>query len=198
MLAYEVYSRLNAKGIPCDLVTGDERIEGPHAQALQSCTVEMIPLNLRVDVAVVDEIQMIGDDSRGWAWTQALLGLQANELHLCGEERTVPLIRELCSLMGDELEIHTYKRLSPLRVMSSSLRGSVANLRKGDCVVVFSRLGIHAMKREIEKVTRRRAAIVYGGLPPEIRAQQASLFNDPDNEYDFLVASDAIGMGLNL
>ena len=201
LLAHEVYSRLNAKGKICDLVTGDERIvKGvtmPIAM-MQSCTVEMVPLNMNFDIAVIDEIQMIGHQQRGWAWTQALLGVKAREVHLCGEERTVPLIRELVASMGDKLEIHTYKRLSPLKTMSKSLRGSLSELRKGDCVVVFSRVGIHAMKRDIERATQKRVAVVYGSLPPEIRAQQARLFNDPDNDYDVLVASDAIGMGLNL
>ena len=65
-------------------------------------------------------------------------------------------------------------------------------------MVVFSRLGLHAMKQSIEKLTNKRCAIVYGGLPAETRTEQARLFNEPDNDYDFLVASDAIGMGLNL
>ena len=201
LLAHEVYARLNAKGKSCDLVTGDERIlRSGVAQGacMKSCTVEMIPLNINFDVAVVDEIQMIGHEQRGWAWTQALLGLKAREVHLCGEERTVPLIRELVASMGDKLEIHTYKRLSPLKTMSTSLRGSLSELRKGDCVVVFSRVGIHAMKRDIERATQKRVAIIYGSLPPETRAQQARLFNDSGNDYEVLVASDAIGMGLNL
>ena len=201
LLAHEVYARLNAKGKKCDLVTGDERIEksgGPEGPGMKSCTVEMIPLNTDFDVAVIDEIQMIGSRQRGWAWTQALLGLKARELHLCGEERTVPLIRELVASMGDKLEIHAYKRLSPLKMMSTSLKGSLSDLRKGDCVVMFSRVAIHAMKKDIERATQRRVAIVYGSLPPETRAQQARLFNDPTNDYDILVASDAIGMGLNL
>lgn len=199
LLAHEVYTRLNAKGKNCDLITGDERVvqEGGGAQ-MKSCTVEMVPLNTDVDVAVVDEIQMIGHRERGWAWTQALLGLKAKEIHLCGEERSVPLIRELAASMGDKIEIHTYKRLSPLITMSTSLERRLSDLRKGDCVVVFSRLGIHAMKKDIERKTQKRVAVVYGSLPPEIRAQQAKLFNDPDNDYDILVASDAIGMGLNL
>src|SRR5204863_5893351 len=117
---------------------------------------------------------------------------------LCGETRVVPLIRELAASMGDTLHVHQYERLNPLKAMSKSLRGNLKNLRKGDCIVSFSVLGIHAMKKQIEVETGRRVAIVYGSLPPEIRAQQAALFNDPDNEYDFLVASDAIGMGLNL
>ena len=196
LLAHEVFTRLNAKGMKCDLITGDEKNEQEGA-GLKSCTVEMVPLNVDVDVAVIDEIQMVGHRERGWAWTQALLGLKAKEIHLCGEERSVPLVRELVASMGDKLEINTYKRLSPLET-SVSLRGRLANLRKGDCLVVFSVVGIHAMKRDIEKATQKRVAIVYGSLPPEIRAQQAKLFNDPENDYDFLVASDAIGMGLNL
>ena len=199
LLAHEVYTRLNAKGKGCDLITGDEKIvQGGDGAPMKSCTVEMVPLNTDVDVAVIDEIQMIGHKDRGWAWTQALLGLKAKEIHLCGEERSVPLIRELVASMGDELEIHTYKRLSALETMGTSLRRRLSNLRKGDCMVVFSRLGIHAMKKEIEIATQKRVAVVYGSLPPEIRAQQAKLFNDPDNDYDILVASDAIGMGLNL
>ena len=199
LLAHEVYTRLNAKGKLCDLVTGDEKImqSGDKAQ-MQSCTVEMVPLNTNVDVAVIDEIQMIGHKERGWAWTQALLGLKAKEVHLCGEERSVPLIRELAASMGDDIEIRTYKRLSPLETMSTSLKHRLSDLRKGDCVVVFSRVGIHSMKKGIEVATQKRVALVYGSLPPEIRAQQARLFNDPDNDYDILVASDAIGMGLNL
>ena len=199
LLAHEVYTRLNAKGKLCDLVTGDERImqSGDKAQ-MRSCTVEMVPLNENVDVAVIDEIQMIGHNERGWAWTQALFGLKAKEVHLCGEERSVPLIKELAALMGDDLEIRTYKRLSPLVTMSRSLSQRLSDLRKGDCVVVFSRVGIHKLKREIEVETQKRVALIYGSLPPEIRAQQARLFNDPSNDYDILVASDAIGMGLNL
>ena len=202
LLAHEVYTRLNAIGKTCNLVTGDERIshDSPDQAepAMCSCTVEMVPINKTLDVAVVDEIQMIGHHQRGWAWTQAVLAIQAKELHLCGEERAVPIIKEIVAAIGDKLHIHHYKRLSPLRTMSNSLNGRFKNLRKGDCVVVFSRMGIHALKQEIEKVTKKRVAVVYGSLPPETRAQQARLFNDPDNDYDILVASDAIGMGLNL
>lgn len=199
LLAHEVYTRLNAIGKPCSLITGDDRKvpEGMEDQ-MSSCTVEMVPLNAHLEVAVIDEIQMIGNLERGWAWTQALLGLRAKEIHLCGEERAVPLIRELAAAMGDKLEIHQYQRLSPLRAMTTSLKGDLRKLRKGDCLVVFSRMGIHALKSDIERCTGKRVAVVYGSLPPETRAQQARLFNDPDNDYDILVASDAIGMGLNL
>lgn len=201
LLAHEVYSRFKAMGKPCHLITGDERILAKDIDwgyHMAACTVEMVPVNVKVDVAVIDEIQMMAHKSRGWAWTQAFLGLQAKELHVCGEERALPLVTELAASTGDKLVVHRYKRLTPLRTMSTSLNDDLTKLRKGDCVVMFSRMGLHGMKREIEKVTKKRVAIIYGALPPEIRTQQAELFNDPDNDYDILVASDAIGMGLNL
>ncbi|KAI9042740.1 ATP-dependent RNA helicase SUV3 [Aspergillus affinis] len=199
LLAQEVYHRFTADGTPCSLVTGDEvKIPEDQLPSIMSNTVEMVDLSERFDVGVIDEIQMLADPSRGWAWTRALLGARVTELHLCGETRTVPLIRNIAALTGDKLEIHHYERLNALKVANKSLEGNLKNLEKGDCIVAFSRLGIHALKTDIEKVTGRRAAIVYGSLPAEIRTQQAGLFNDPDNDYDFLVASDAIGMGLNL
>lgn len=199
LLAHEVYSRFQAKGRRCALITGEEqRIPDGDESYFASCTVEMTPLNQRVDVAVIDEIQMIGDEERGWAWTQALLGVQAREIHLCGEERAVPLIQTICAKLGDEVVVHKYKRLSGLQPMQESLKGSFENLQKGDAVVSFSRVNLHTLKAGIEKATGKKCAIVYGALPPESRAQQAALFNDPDNDYDYLAASDAIGMGLNL
>lgn len=200
LLAQEVYHRFKNEGIPTSLVTGDDvkTPEDGQIPRIVSNTVEMASVGQEYDVGVIDEIQMISHAQRGWAWTRAVLGCQAKELHLCGETRAVPLIRELCALTGDTLEIHRYERLNRLEVMDKSLKGNLKNLQKGDCIVAFSRVGIHALKADIEKVTGRRAAIVYGGLPAEIRTQQANLFNDPDNDYDFLVASDAIGMGLNL
>lgn len=202
LLAHEVYTRMNAKGKSCSLITGEERRaaneDDDDLGKLSSCTVEMMPLNTTVDVAIIDEIQMLGSKERGWAWTQALLGVKARELHLCGEERTVPLVQELCASVGEKLEIHRYQRLTPLEMADQSLGGNLGNLRKGDCVVSFSVMGIHALRKQIERTTGKKVATVYGSLPPETRAQQARLFNDPNNDYDFLVASDAVGMGLNL
>lgn len=200
LLAHEVYTRLNAKGKTCALITGEEqRMPQDEPPTMFSCTVEMAPLGAQYfDVAVIDEIQMINHPERGWAWTQAFLGLRTAEIHLCGEARTVPLLKELCALVGDKVHIHEYERLTPLQVQSESLGGNLNSLEKGDCIVAFTVLGIHALRKTIEQRTGKNCAIVYGSLPPETRAQQARLFNDPDNDYDFLVASDAIGMGLNL
>lgn len=199
LLAAEVYHRLRAKNLPCALITGEEvRIPDDTDQYFSSCTVEMVPLNRKFDVAVIDEIQMIGNSDRGSAWTTAFLGVQAKEVHVCGEERTVSLIESLCATIGDECIVHRYERLSPLKTMSTALEGKYDRLEKGDAIVAFSRVSLHALKRQVEQETGRRCAIIYGTLPPEVRVQQAALFNDPNNDYDFVVASDAIGMGLNL
>ena len=199
LLAHEVYSRFKAKGIPCDLVTGDDvRKDAAEDVQLTASTVEMVNTSREVEIAVIDEAQMMAHEERGWAWTRAFLGANAKEVHLCGEPRIVPLVTELTASMGDSLHIHRYERLSPLKAASRSLGGELKRLRKGDCVVAFTILTLHALKREIELQTGRRVAIVYGSLPPETRARQAELFNDPDNDYDYLVASNAIGMGLNL
>ncbi|KAJ3092257.1 hypothetical protein HK102_009227 [Quaeritorhiza haematococci] len=197
LLAHEIYDRLNRKGIACNLITGEQRkeIEGVN---LYACTVEMALLNRRFDVAVVDEIQMISDQQRGWAWTQALLGLQADEIHLCGEPSAVDLIKTLCESTGDEVEVTNYERLTPLTVQKKSLDGNLGKVQKGDAVITFSRSNIFAVKRQIEALTKWRVAVIYGNLPPETRAEQAKLFNDPQSPYDVLVSSDAVGMGLNL
>jgi ATP-dependent RNA helicase SUPV3L1/SUV3 len=202
LLAHEVYSRFQAKGTPCHLVTGDDvrwdEDMDPNKTPLISSTVEMVNLAGTGSVGVIDEIQMLEDPERGWAWTRALLGAPCQELHLCGENRVLPLITELAASMGDNLKVHEYKRLNPLKCMSTSLDGDISNLQKGDAVVCFSVMGIHAMKKTIETRTGKRVAMIYGSLPPETRAAQAAMFNDPDNDCDYLVASDAIGMGLNL
>ncbi|KAG8930231.1 RNA helicase [Tulasnella sp. 418] len=214
LLAHEVWERLNKglivappnpDGTPgkslkreCNMRTGEEsRIVSPTAPLL-SATVEMVSYTEKYDVAVIDEIQMLGDPARGGAWTNALLGIRANELHVCGETTVVDLVKSIAADLGDEFELHEYKRLTPLEVSKSSLNGDWKSVRKGDCVVAFSRSNIFAIKRLIESSTGLRCAVVYGGLPPEVRSEQAALFNDPDSGYDVMVASDAIGMGLNL
>ena len=155
LLAHEIYTRLTAKGKACALVTGEEQRIPDFDQYYISCTVEMTPLNTRVDVAVIDEIQMIGDPDRGWSWTQALMGVQAKEVHLCGEERTVELVQSLCRSMGDECIVHRYERLSPLKTMDEPVGKDLSGLQRGDAIVAFSRVAIHALKSSIEKATGR-------------------------------------------
>jgi ATP-dependent RNA helicase SUPV3L1/SUV3 len=211
LLATEIFGRLNKGDIAptggdtsiphprvCNLLTGEEqRIIDPDAPLI-SATVEMVPLTKKFDVVVIDEIQMIASPDRGNAWTQALLGLNANEIHLCGEESAVPLVKQMLKGCGDELIINRYERLTPLEIAPKSLEGVVKRVQPGDCVIAFSKANIFALKTLIEEETGLKCAVVYGRLPPEVRVEQAEKFNKGLDNYSVLVASDAIGMGLNL
>ncbi|KAJ8959995.1 hypothetical protein NQ318_009431, partial [Aromia moschata] len=199
LLASEIYNKTNDRGTPCDLVTGEERkYADPSGSASShvSCTVEMTSVTNPYEVAIIDEIQMIKDPQRGWAWSRALLGLIAEEIHLCGETGTIDLVQQLCMTTGEDIEVRNYKRLTPLKIEDSAL-GSLDNVMPGDCIVCFSKNDIYSVSRGIE-ATGKEVAVIYGGLPPGTKLAQAAKFNDPDNSCKILVATDAIGMGLNL
>ncbi|KAJ3995321.1 P-loop containing nucleoside triphosphate hydrolase protein [Lentinula boryana] len=181
----------------CNMITGEEHKIVNTEATLESATVEMLSMSKKYDLAVIDEIQMIADIGRGFAWTSAVLGINAKEVHLCGEETAVPIVQALLAETHDELEVRRYKRLTPLKV-DKSLDKEFKKVQKGDCVVSFSRNSIFWLKSSIEKATGMKCAVVYGKLPPQIRSGQADLFNDPNSGYDVIVGSDAIGMGLNL
>ena len=70
---------------------------------------------------MIDEIQLVKDYQRGWAWTRALLGLQAREIHVCGETAAIDLVREICIATGEEVEVKSYKRLTPLEIQSQAV-----------------------------------------------------------------------------
>ncbi|EGZ29385.1 hypothetical protein PHYSODRAFT_537681 [Phytophthora sojae] len=196
LLALEIYERMNSDGLYTSLVTGQEKKIVPYSTHV-SCTVEMANINRPWDVAVIDEIQLIGDPQRGWAWTRALFGLQAKEIHVCGSGEAVHLVKKFAETTGDEFELRSYERRSPLEISTTHLK-NYSNIRSGDCVVAFSRRDIFQIKRDIEIKTGQKCCIIYGQLPPETRSQQARLFNDRNNDFNILVASDAVGMGLNL
>lgn len=182
----------------CDLLTGEEnKIVEPRAGLLSS-TVEMLNTLVRYDVVIIDEIQLLSDKDCGGFWSSSLLGVNATELHLCGEEAAVPLVEQMLRDMGDELLVNRYEWLTPLMVADESLGGDLKKIQKGDCVVTFSRSNIFALKREVEKQSGLKFAVAYGRLPPEICSEQVALFNDPASGYNVLIGSDAIGIGLNL
>lgn len=113
LLALEVYDQLNKAGVYCDLITGQEQRRMPFSTHI-SCTVEVVPVNIQYDVAIIDEIQMINDDNRGFAWTRAVLGLCAREIHVAGGLEAAPLVRAMAQRTGDDFEVRTYDRLSKL------------------------------------------------------------------------------------
>ncbi|KAF3322865.1 ATP-dependent RNA helicase SUPV3L1 [Carex littledalei] len=196
LLAWEVAQRMNKAKVPCNLITGQERDEIDGAQHT-SVTVEMADVSSEYQCAVIDEIQMVSCKTRGFAFTRALLGICSDELHVCGDPASVPLIQRILEVTGDNVQIQYYERLSPLVPLKVPLE-SFSNIKKGDCIVTFSRADIYRLKKKIEAGGKHLCSVVYGSLPPETRTKQATLFNDDRSEMDVLVASDAIGMGLNL
>lgn len=196
LLAREVAKRLNNADVPCNLITGQEREEIEGAKH-SSVTVEIADVTTEYQCAVIDEIQMIGCKTRGFSFTRALLGLCSDELHVCGDPAAVPIIQRMLEPTGDVVTVQYYERLSPLVPLKSTL-GSFSNIKEGDCMVTFSRREIYKLKKKIEMEGKHLCSVVYGSLPPETRTKQATMFNDEASELNVLVASDAIGMGLNL
>ncbi|KAG7201036.1 hypothetical protein KM043_003387 [Ampulex compressa] len=199
LLAAEVFRKSNERGTPCDLITGEERInvkgeENPADHA--SCSVEMVNLNKNYEVAVIDEIQLMRDTGRGWAWTRALLGIPAEEIHICGEFAAVDLVTALCSTAGENVEVRKYQRLTNLQVENKALC-DLSRVQPGDCIVCFNKNDIFTVSCTLERMGIE-IAVIYGGLPPGTKLSQASKFNDPANPCKVLVATNAIGMGLNL
>ena len=199
LLAVEVFQKSKDKGTPCDLVTGEERSyanEEKTPSSHVSCTVEMVSVNTPYEVAVIDEIQMMRDPQRGWAWTRALLGVVAEEIHVCGEGAAIDMVKEILLSAAEEVEVRHYKRLTHLTIEDKAL-GSLTNIRPGDCVVCFGKEAIYGISRQLEALGKE-CAVIYGSLPPGTKLAQAKKFNDPEHPCKVMIATDAIGMGLNL
>ncbi|PFH38562.1 hypothetical protein BESB_009040 [Besnoitia besnoiti] len=174
LLAWEVYVKLKKAGKRVALVTGQERHVCPDWTHL-CCTVEIAPLDRRFTCAVLDEAQLLANSQRGDAWTNALLGMQADELHVCSEARAAPLVEKLATACADRFTIRRYERLSPLRVDDRPL-ARLEDLRTGDCLLCFTRVDVLRLKRKLEGLGFDVCA-VYGHLPPSVKQRQARKFN---------------------
>jgi ATP-dependent RNA helicase SUPV3L1/SUV3 len=191
LLALEVFERLNDLGAPASLITGEERILNPAARYVSS-TVEMADLQRRVEVAVVDEVQMLEDAQRGWAWTLALAGIRAQRVVLCGSAEGLQAARRLADRLGVPLTVRSFERKNPLRVVGAI---GLPQLRRGDALVAFSRKAVVELQGAVAKIGLTSAAI-YGSLSPAVRRREAERFRE--GSADVLIATDAIGLGLNL
>jgi ATP-dependent RNA helicase SUPV3L1/SUV3 len=192
LLALEVSDRLNRDGTPTTLLTGEEEVRVPDARHLAS-TIEMLDPDRPVDVAVIDEIQMLADPDRGWAWTAALMGVPAGTVYLLGAPEVRPLIERIAAHLGEPLEIVELERKTPLRMIERRLEWD--DIERGDALIAFSRRDVHLI-RDAVHARDLTAAVLYGALAPEVRRREAERFLS--GEVDVVVATDAIGMGLNL
>lgn len=192
LLASELFDTMNQKGTVTTLLTGEEVVEKVGATHYSS-TIEMAKLHERFDCCVIDEIQMIGDPQRGWAWTRALINIMAPEIHLCGDGSVLGLIEAILRMTGDHLEVKNYERMTELVVEDRPI--IMKELKRGDAVIVFSRRNALKYKAELEKMNFR-VSVIYGMLSPEVRREQARKFDE--EQTDIIVSTDAIAMGMNL
>jgi ATP-dependent RNA helicase SUPV3L1/SUV3 len=190
LLAREIYDRIvNARGVNAvALITGEEKIVPPRAHYFV-CTVEAMPLNREVEFLAIDEVQLVADPERGHLFTDRLLHARGTfETMLLGAQTMAPLIRRLLP----EAEIVTRERFSSL---SHTGQKKLSRLPRRSAVVAFSADQVYAIAELIRR-QRGGAAVVMGSLSPRTRNAQVALYQS--GEVDFLVATDAIGMGLNM
>ena len=192
LLAMEVAETLNTSGTPCSLLTGEECdiVEG--ARHIAS-TVEMLDRACHYEVAVIDECQMIADPERGYAWASAIVSVNADTVHLCLAPEAERLICRMLDGMGEEYEVCYHERLVPLHA-EKSIRYP-KDIRQGDALVVFSRKSVQECADYLDS-KGIKASRVYGALPYDVRREEVRKFMD--GETQVVVATDAIGMGLNL
>ncbi len=190
LLARENYDRMvAAKGeANVALITGEEKIVPPGAKWF-ACTVEAMPLDRRVEFVAVDEIQLCADPDRGHIFTDRLLNARGMvETMFMGAETIRPLLQRLVP----RAEIETRPRLSQLTYAGPA---KLTRLPARSAVVAFSASEVYAIAEAIRR-KRGGCAVVMGRMSPRTRNAQVALYQD--REVDFLVATDAIGMGLNM
>ncbi|MGE6687595.1 helicase-related protein [Stutzerimonas stutzeri] len=194
LMALENQERIESMGVPCSLVTGEEEIIREGATHF-CCTVEEFARfrHLHWDVVVVDEVQMVADPQRGWAWVDALVSAHTPQLMMTGPALIQPSLRTLCELCEDKLVVQRTKRLSPVEVAHHAT--TLQRLEPGSLLVAFSRKLVLELKGMLESAGKS-VSVVYGALSPEVRREQARRFRE--GEADIMVATDAVGMGLNL
>ena len=190
LLAREVYDKV-IKKIDLEkvaLITGEEKIIPPKAKYFL-CTVESMPIDKQLDFVGVDEIQMCADHERGHIFTDRLLNLRGNKLTMLMGSNT---IKDIISKLDDDIEFINRNRLSKL---SYSGHKKISRIDRKTAIIAFSTEEVYAIAELIRR-QKGGAAIVMGSLSPKTRNAQVELYQSGD--VDFLVATDAIGMGINM
>lgn len=190
LLAREVYDKIcDIKGKrQCALITGEEKIV-PEFARYYVCTVEAMPVEKKFAFLAVDEIQLMGNPERGHIFTDRLLNARGTEETLFLGAETA---RDLISRLLPDITQERRDRFSTLTYGGST---KLTRLPKRSVIVAFSASEVYAIAELIRR-HRGGAAIVMGALSPRTRNAQAELYQS--GEVDFLIATDAVGMGLNL
>lgn len=196
LLALEVSDDLNTQyGIPCNVITGEERHLIDNATH-DACTVEMINYNKHYDVAVIDEAQMISDEYRGGSWVSAILGVNADVIHICMSPVAKNAVVHLIELCNDDYTIINHERKTPLLMCNQVVDINYKkNVYKGDAIIAFSKKEVLRIALKMQSIGLK-PSIIYGALPWSVRKNEAEKFRT--GKTNVVVATDAIGMGLNL
>jgi ATP-dependent RNA helicase SUPV3L1/SUV3 len=190
LLAREVYDKV-IKKISIDkvaLITGEEKIIPQNAKYFL-CTVESMPIDKHLEFVGIDEIQMCADHERGHIFTDRLLNLRGEKLTMHMGSNT---IKNIISKLDADIEFINRDRLSKL---TYSGHKKISRINRKTAIIAFSSEEVYAIAELIRR-QKGGAAIVMGSLSPKTRNAQVELYQSGD--VDFLVATDAIGMGINM
>ncbi|MDC0466142.1 helicase-related protein, partial [Candidatus Pelagibacter sp.] len=190
LLAREVYDKV-IKKISVDkvaLITGEEKIIPANAKYFL-CTVESMPIDKHLDFVGVDEIQMCADHERGHIFTDRLLNIRGEKLTMLMGSST---IKNIISKLNGDVEFINRERLSKLTYAGHK---KISRINRKTAIIAFSAEEVYAIAELIRR-QKGGAAIVMGSLSPKTRNAQVELYQSGD--VDFLVATDAIGMGINM
>ena len=192
LLALEAQEMLLDNGVACSLTTGEEE-DKQDWDTHVAATAEKLDLGREYEVAVIDECQMIADPERGYAWTRAILGVRAPEVHLCAAPQALPLLLRIIQSCGDSYEVMEHERKTPLVCMNRTV--DYSDVQPGDALITFSKVGVLSVADDLRS-QGKEPAIIYGALPYATRRKQMEGFLSGKMKY--VVSTDAIGMGLNL
>ena len=190
LLAREVYDKV-IKKISLDkvaLITGEEKIIPSNAKYFL-CTVESMPIDKHLEFVGVDEIQMCSDHERGHIFTERLLNMRGEKLTMLMGSST---IKNIISKLNGDIEFINRDRLSKLTYAGHK---KISRINRKTAIIAFSAEEVYAIAELIRR-QKGGAAIVMGSLSPKTRNAQVELYQSDD--VDFLVATDAIGMGINM
>jgi ATP-dependent RNA helicase SUPV3L1/SUV3 len=190
LLAREVYDKV-IKKVSIDkvaLITGEEKIIPTNAKYFL-CTVESMPINKYLDFVAIDEIQMCADHERGHIFTDRLLNLRGEKLTMLMGSNT---IKNIINKLDEDTEFINRNRLSKLSYIGHK---KISRIDRKTAIIAFSTEEVYAIAELIRR-QKGGAAIVMGSLSPKTRNAQVELYQSGD--VDFLVATDAIGMGINM
>ena len=190
LLAREVYDKVIKKISPdkVALITGEEKIIPSNAKYFL-CTVESMPINKHLDFVGIDEIQMCADHERGHIFTDRLLNVRGDKLTMFMGSST---IRNIVKKLNEDTEFINRDRLSKLSFIGHK---KISRINRKTAIIAFSTEEVYAIA-ELVRRQKGGAAIVMGSLSPKTRNAQVNLYQSGD--VDFLVATDAIGMGINM